>query len=313
MNIIYNNFEEKIKNIIETKAKYQKVMFVYDDNVSNSQISNLYNLIKELCVYNQTHIKDIDNVDVYDGYRVVIYMCDVDSFLKLNIRTSEFINIFYPQSNGYLPFFLSDNNKLTKANDYLLLNFSLFDSSIVASVSFNLFYNYFNNIINFNENIKDISIFDCEITSNNVIDSLQNLNREIEFLDIKILKECNISYKDLLLVDLLMIDAFYVLISSIKNQTVSMVDVYKVGKDDCKVIDRFYKMFNNDCFKNLIILNYNCLYNYCLKCKQKIISCLSLINVANNEIESLIFKLKNYVKEKDDLCGYLYLYNIFNV
>ena len=60
MKICNDEFYKEIKNIVQTKAKYQKVMLLYDENVSSIDIAKIYNSIKELCIYNQCNIDDID-------------------------------------------------------------------------------------------------------------------------------------------------------------------------------------------------------------------------------------------------------------
>ena len=90
MKIINENPLKEIKNIVETKAKYQKVMFLFDDNVSNIKIREIYEEIKGFCVYNQANIKELEKEELFNGYSLIIFHCSIDSFLK-KLSISSFI------------------------------------------------------------------------------------------------------------------------------------------------------------------------------------------------------------------------------
>ena len=310
MKIFYDNKIDELKKIIEAKAKYQKVMLLFDDSVSNLSVREIYELIKTDCVYNQSHISEIETDEIYNGYKLIIFMCETQSYLKCNIDTSEFINVFMPVDECFLPYFLNYELKLKHEDNYLFVNNKSVDWQILSSIAFNDFYNYFKSI----HSGKDfkISLKNNLITNQNVFDYLNRLDEDCFFVDVDIIKKCNLSYKDLILVDLMLIDAFLLLITSLKNQTYMLVDVYKVAKNDDKLIEKLYRFFNNETFRNIITLNYNCLYNYCLKTKYKIIEYISYCNIDNEKIDYILKKIKAYAKDDNELIGYLYLFNIFN-
>lgn len=312
MKICYHNSLQEIKNIVQQKAKYQKVMLLFDDTFSNNETTEIYKAIKESCIYNQQNIEHLDKTEIFDGYRLIIYCCSIDNFIKYGFDRSEFINVFYSKENAFLPYFLSENNILSKEENYLLINGSKIDLSVMSSLYFNMFYNYFKNILT-GENSFEFPYLIREITQQNILSYINNLNKHIFFLDVDILKKQEISYKELIYVDLMLIDAFLVLISSVKNQNLMIVDVYKAAKDDVDNIEKLYKFYKNENFINLILLNYNCLYNYCLKTKEKILELLRFYEIDFRQFDVLFGKLKSYAKIDKELMGYLYLYNIFNV
>ena len=313
MKIFYENNKKEIKNIVQNKAKYQKVMLLFDDNVTNFQIANIYENIKEICIYNQVHINQLDEHEIFNGYRVIIYLCSTNSFLKCRFNREEFINVFCPKDSAMLPYFLSYENKLDIGENYLFLESSKVDIQMIISIYFNRFYNYFKELMHFQNRDVDFSFDNKEITHYNLINYIENFNKDAVFLDIEIIKNCNMNYEDVAIVDLLLVNAFLVLIPSIKNKNIMLVDVYKCAKDDEQLINKFYKLYNNDSFENLVTLNYNYLYNLCIKTKQKIIEYLNLVDVDINMVEEKIEKLKQYSKNSNDIIAYLYIYNIFNV
>ncbi len=314
MKISYNkNKAEEIKNIIEAKAKYQKVMVLFDDYVSNLTIAEVYNEIKDICIYNQCKIDAVDEQELNNGYRLIIYLCGVDSFLRINFSTEEYINIFCPFDSAVLPYFLNQENYLSCAENYLILDESKIDIAVMSCVYFNQFFNYLKNLLSLNNTSFDVDLFNKNITGYNIIKILENINSESFFLDIDIIKSSNISYSDMILVDLLLIDAFLLLIVSIKNQTLSLVDVCKSAKEDIALIDKFFKSANNDSFVNLILLNFNCLYNLAIATKKKIVESLIAFDVKTESVDDIINKIKNYAKKDAGICGYLYVYNLFGV
>lgn len=299
-----------VVNVVEEKAKYQKVMVIFDSSVSNVEVDNLYREIKEICIFNKSAFEDLDLNELYNGYKIIIYFCSAESFLKLNFNRDEFINIYIPTGNIFLPFCLDDNCYLTANYDYILFNGELIDVNVQTSLLFNKFYNYMNSVISLKTKQSMLS-FNYNLTEISMLNNLCKSNNDLEFVDIKILKNTNIDYCNLQILQLLLIDAFLVFISNVKNKTLSIVDVYKSCKEDYGLIDKFYAMANNEGMLMTICLNYNSLYNVCLKTKESILN--HCYNLDENEVESVISELKNFAKNDDGLIGYLYLYNLFNV
>lgn len=314
MKISYNKHKvNEIKNIIESKSKYQKVMLLFDDYVSNLTIAEIYNEIKDVCIYNQCKIDAVDEQELNNGYRLIVYLCGVDSFLKIRFSTEEYINVFCPLDSSVLPYFLNQGNCKSCAENYLILDETKIDVSVVSSVYFNRFYNYLKNLLSLNKPSFETELFSSNITTYNMIKILEDVDVESEFLDVGVIKASVIAYADMVLVDLLLIDAFLLLLLSIKNQTIDMVDIFKSAKEDIALIDKFFKFANNESFINLILLNYNCLYNFALATKKKILECLISFDVKTENIENVITKIKGYAKHDNGICGYLYLYNVFGV
>lgn len=319
MKILYDKPIKRLKEIVESKAKYQKVMLLFDDSVSNSEIHDIYCEIKGLCVYNQSNISSFDEKEIYNGYRLIIYYCMVDNFLKCNLDKTEFVNVYLPRDKAILPYFMSEKSRAEKVDDFLLLNSKHIDIPMISSINFNIFYNYFKNIIYgqkseiYENEIYSMSYLNHEITPSKMIDCLNKMGDKMSFLDVDILKQGNIEYQDLVIVDLLLVDAFILLIESVKSQNLMLVDVYKSARENNELIEKFYRLYNNEAFTNLIILNYNCLNNFCLKTKQKITEIINFYEVDKSKVEDIIKQVKNYAKNGSDLMSYLYLYNIFNV
>ena len=107
MNIRNDDFIFGIKDIIERRSKYQKVMLIYDNNITNADILEIYDKIKELCIFNKLNIDtERDRFDeIFDGYRTIIFFCSANSFLNINVDRTEFINIYVPIDSHVLPFF----------------------------------------------------------------------------------------------------------------------------------------------------------------------------------------------------------------
>jgi len=311
---IYNeNCLDNIKEIINTKAKFQKVMLVYDDTVSNVLIGQIYDLIKTHCVFNKMKIDNIDKQEIFNGYKAIIYVCDTDNFLKCDFDRSEFVNIYFPQSKALLPYFLTNDNRKDLCENYLLLNSACIDIALPTSVAFNRFYNYFKNLMLVDVKEVSFSLSQEDITFYNILHSIDLIDDEFEFLDVKLLKNCKISYSYIALVDLLLIDAFLLLISSIKTQNLMLVDLYKSTRENEVMLEKFYKLYYDENFKSVIMLNYNCLHSMCLKTKQKILEYVNFTEFDCETVYETINKIKEYSKNSEGIMAYLYLYNIFNV
>lgn len=313
MKINYGNIKVEIKNIVQTKGKYQKVMLLFDDFVSNLEIKEIYSEIKDFCIYNQCHINQVDKNELNNGYRVVVYLCCADNFLKAGISNADFINVFCPKDKGMLPFFLTDECCCNSAENYLLLEKTQVDVGLISSICFNQFINYFENLMNGESKAIDFIFASQEIFQHNIINQMEKIDKNLKFFDIELMKNCSLPYEKLALVDLILINAFFVMITSIKNQKLMIVDVYKAAKENGELIDKFYSLVNNNAFTSIVILNYNCLYNFCEKTKQKILNCVNVFNFNNNDVEEVVKEIKEYAKQDKGLLSYLYLYNIFGV
>lgn len=308
MEILKGNRINNLKSLVKKYAKYQKVMLLYDENISNEQTQEVYNSIKEDCIYNQFEIKKLDYAELNNGYKLVIYFCCIDSFLKLNFNRAEFVNIYMPIDKYILPLYLH-NNYVLNGQNFLLLETIEIDVSVYTSIVLAEFYTCVKNIVNQNE--YELNFSSVLGNGKNMVQGLQNLNENIEFVDVQILKETGIDYEYLSLVDLVLIDAILVFIKAVRNKSLSLVDVYKSAKDDIVLIDKFYTMSRDISLLQMLNINFNCIYNLAVKTKQEILINMSVKSSCN--IDTIIHKVKNTLKNSNNFLGYLYLYNVFGV
>ena len=141
-------FENSIKNIIEQKAKFQKVMLLFDESSLTGEINNIYEEIRDICVFNKCDISLVDENEVFNGYRLIIYYCSADNYLKINFNKNEFINVYILQDNKVLPFVLDDINNFSSLDNHIILKSKQVDLRMLASIYLNIFYNYFTFIFN---------------------------------------------------------------------------------------------------------------------------------------------------------------------
>ena len=112
MQIIKDNFSNNLLEIVNKYAKYQKVMVVYDNSVNNANLLQIYELIGANCVFNKLNMTIEDYSELNNGYKLLIFLCEADSFINFEFDVGEFINVFIPTDNAVLPFFLKGNNFL---------------------------------------------------------------------------------------------------------------------------------------------------------------------------------------------------------
>ncbi len=311
MDIINYNQQKKLRAIVEEKAKYQKVMLLFDNTASEKEINEIYELIKDLCIFNKAEISNVSN-EIYNGYRLLIYLCSANSYLMVKFQTEEFVNVFLPTDATILPFCLQDY-KVNNLNGYLILPEKAIDINVMPSVAFNSFYSYLKNLINQQQGYEELNFFSYQNLSPNVLQILNLINSQTEFIDLQILTECGIEYNHLPIVDYLLISAFSVWIEGVKNRCLSMVDVYKVAKDDSNLIDKLYAISTNILTHRMISLNVNCLNTIIEKTKLIVLESLQLIELpTTQEIEQIIDKIKHYAKTSQGLLLNLYFYNVFS-
>lgn len=311
MKIIYSKSNLAIRNIVEEKAKYQKVMVIYDEFVSNLELNSIYSEIKDICIYNNSLISKLNNDEINNGYKVVVFLCCVDSYLKFQ-PNSEVVNIFCPQNNGVLPYFLSDNHTVSNAESYLILPNNQVDIGLISSTCFNQFFHYVRNVFECGGVLECFNNFQImnEFSMQKI---LENLDKEIRFVDIEIMRKFDVTYNKLPLVDLIILDAFIILLTSIKNQQIMTVDFYKAVRENEALIDKFYLKLNDSSFANITFLNYNYLIKSCKQCKERVVSCLKTCNYTQEDVDEVVEKVKNFSKNDEGIISYLYLYNIFGV
>lgn len=311
MQIVYKFSLNQLKNIVEEKAKFQKVLLIYDDVVSNLTINELYNSIKNFCIFNSMNINKLDYNEINNGYKMLIFMCCANNFLNSNINCEDFVNIFIPQNNDILPFCLDKqlNSKIANNNnkDVIFLNENV-DIKIVFSAYFNNFLTYYKNIFLGEQQSINKSI-NLDVVNNNAIINL--LNKNIKYQDVAIVKSLQLDYYYLPLVDYLLLNGFYILITCIKTKTLNLTDIYKESKNDEAKIDLYFSKVFNEAFYQLIRLNF---FNLQPTIKQYIANLqnfLECFEYSYNDINLITNKLKVFCKNDDGVFLYLYLFKIF--
>lgn len=301
---------QNIRQIVDKHAKYQKVMLVYDQFVLNSHLLAIYNEIKGCCIFNQ--MCTTSNLEeVYNGYKLVIFLCSANSFLGLDIALDDFVCVFIPTDNSILPYFLDGEFKLNKRTGFLLITANNLDPLPICSVLFNNFYNYLHQLVYTGGTNVVFNFNFGNITQKSILNMINQLDDNYQFYDVKILKRCKIDYADLALLDYILVCAFTCFVDSVRENSLEFVDIYKAVGENYDLLDRYYAALNNKVLNNIIKLNYTGLN---LAGKQTKESLLNFIFSANKDkIDGLICKIKTYAKFSDDLLNYLYLYNMFSV
>lgn len=297
-----------IFKIIESKAKFQKVMLICDESISNIEIAEVYNTIKEICIYNQQDVKSLDINELNNGYRAIIYLCSSKNFLKLNFDKTEFVNICVVNDCNILPFCVNNDCTRIEKDLFIFTTNECFDVNIFSSLCFNKFYNYLFNVVN----LKDCD-FSLDFNNLAMFDNIQQVGKDFQFIDLDIIANTNIQCKHLCVLNLILINAFVIMLNNIKNNSLLLVDIYKVCRDDYSMLDKFYTMYNNEMFFTMINLNYNYLINLCLKVKEEILNNFFVRDLEVDEVENILLELKNYAKNSNNLVTYLYLYDFFKV
>lgn len=304
---ILENTSENLLKIINLKAKYQKVMVLFGEEISSVELSEIYNTIKGFCIYNQQSISEFSLQEINNGYRAIIYLCSPEEFVKLNFSKREFVNLIIVKDKEILPYCVDVDNRIINKEIYLFSRQAL-DINLYSSLCFNKAYNNLVNMLEFKEN----NLFKCDKTLEQ-IEVLSNVDEKFEFIDIEILSKTNISYNHLNIVHLMLIDALILLLNSVKFKSLSLVDTYKICKDNYTDLDKFYKMSCNENFFTIITLNYNFLYNFCTHTKQEILDNFINCEIEEEKLENIFLELKNYAKNSNNLIGYLYLFDFFKV
>jgi len=299
---------KELQAIVEKRAKYQKVMLVFDEYCSENEINNIYENIKNLCIFNKINIKD-DIKEIYNGYKLIIFCVSVNSFIKYSPNIEEFVNIFISQDGSILPYFLDTNFKISKAERYILLNNKQTDINAISSIFFNRFYNYISDLLCYQFSPIHFDFSDSEITQFNVYKMIENVDSSYKFIDIEIVKEMDIDYNKLTLLNVVLCSAILCIIKAIESQSLELVDIYKIAKDDMLAIDRFYALVTNNSLTRVVELNFNFLISALTKTKEKLLS--FVFSYYQQDLEEIIKKLKQYSFNCNQLLGYLYLYNVF--
>lgn len=311
MKIIFNeNPCVEIQKIVLEMAPYQKVMVLFDDNANKDIIYEIYQSVKEKVIFNKMNIANITQEELNDGYKLVIYCCCADSYLKFNNDNSDCINVFCPSNECVLPFLTKGNDSEDNKN-FLILSTKKLDIKMLTSVYFNLFYNNCKNLL-FQEGLQvDTMGTGLQFNAQNLLNFVVNLDKSFEFIDMKILKKCDLLYSDLFLVHVILLNAFIVLINSIKEKNIMLVDVYKATQANEERIDKLFAMYFGGYFENIVKINCDNLLMCAEQTKRKIIDFNDRLDYSENWLEEVFNKLKLYSKEDEGLLGYFYLFNLF--
>lgn len=315
MKIEYQKQYEKIREYVIKHAKYQKVMLIFDDYAPNVMLDGIYETIKSECIFNKMSINSIDFQELNNGYKLLIIFSTGESFLHAKINTSDFDVLFCALNKSILPFFCNydkTNSYIFETgqncdNHVLILNKPVVDICVYSSLYFNKFYQYLKDILTI-QTSEVIFNFQSNVEIN--LDVFKDI-KDMEFVDLKLIENAKIEYKFLPIVHLILIDAFMVLFEAVKKRRIELVDVYKSAKDDIQKIDKFYAKITNDCFLEIINLNYNYLMRILENTKREILELID-INFNFEDVNKIILSIKEYLKNDDSFLSYLYIYNIFS-
>ena len=299
--------KNELPSLVEKYAKYQKVMLVFDNFNSNQEIAEIYNQIKPFCIFNKINALEKDKQEIYNGYKMLIFVCDVNSFLQFDVDISEFVNVIVSTSPQLLGFCCSNGIK-TDADFFVLTDSNMLDKPAFSSLTFAKFYN---KILTDYLQTEPIDFEIEELTQYTLFNVLNALPANFEFIDIPILKQQNLPYNQLPIVDLILISGFKTFFDAIKFHNLTMTDLYKHFKDDDAKINKFFELSQNDALCTLVELNYA---NIMTKLKQTYFKILDFVpsNLTKNELNIIIESVKNFAKNSDDvLLNYLFLYNVF--
>ncbi len=301
-----------IKNIVKTKAKYQKVMLLFDESVGNVEIKDVYELIKTDCIFNQMSVNNLDIQELMNGYKLIIYYMTGNSFLHLDFYIDEFVNIFVPTDAYVLPFFMDRKMSLSENKDYLIIENKDIDFSFVSSLYFNrVFKAFFNVLYNTEERIDFVNI-DTNYLKTNIVEILNTQNFDGEFVDLKIIKQAEVEIEMLPVLDFVLLVALELFLKNIRNKSLSLIDVYKLAQNDDKKINIYYEMMNNFSLLEILNLNFNCLLNLIKISKEHILEILQY-ECGEFELEEILKIIRSYATNDEGLLGYMYFYDIFSI
>lgn len=299
--------KSELPSLVEKYAKYQKVMLVFDNFNSNQEIAEIYNQIKSFCIFNKINALEKDKNEIYNGYKMLIFICEVNSFLLFDVDISEFVNVIVLKTPQLLGFCASKGAK-TDANFFVLTDSNIIDKPAFSSLIFAKFYNK----IMADYLQTEYADFEIEeINQQSLFNILNAVPKEFKFVDLQILKQQNLPYNQLPIIDLILISGFKIFFDTIKFHNLTMTDLYKYFKDDDAKINKFFELFQNNALCTLVELNYTSITT---KLKQTYFKILDFVssNLTENELNFLMESVKNFAKNSDDiLLNYLFLYNVF--
>ena len=306
MSITRKNYDELLP-IVEQHAKFQKVMLIFDNFTSNLTLQNIQNQIKEVCIFNKTSISSPNINEVYNGYKMLIFCCEPESFLKLNLNLSEFVCVVINNS-AYLPFSVNPNNNICETNMIMLPNKSSVDKPAYASLYFNEFYNYARNL--YTQQDDDFTLQITELSPRQLVSVLNSLPADFTFIDVDILRKSNLNYECLPLIDFCLITGFETLFSCVKQHTLEMTDLYKSIRTDQQLIDKFYALAQNDALLTIVELNFNELTSKIKHAKKHILSFMPAFTT--EKLKHVVEQVKDYAKDTSNIINYMFLYDVFN-
>ena len=306
MSITRKNYDELLP-IVEQHAKFQKVMLIFDNFTSNLTLQNIQNQIKEVCIFNKTSISSPNINEVYNGYKMLIFCCEPESFLKLNLNLSEFVCVVINNS-AYLPFSVNPNNNICETNMIMLPNKSSVDKPAYASLYFNEFYNYARNL--YTQQDDDFTLQITELSPRQLVSVLNSLPADFTFIDVDILRKSNLNYECLPLIDFCLITGFETLFSCVKQHSLEMTDLYKSIRTDQQLIDKFYALAQNDALLTIVELNFNELTSKIKHAKKHILSFMPTFTTET--LKQVVEQVKDYAKDTSSIINYMFLYDVFN-
>lgn len=305
---------EDLSSIVERYAKYQKVMLVFDQFASNLQIAEIHQTIKELCIFNQIDIsvnngaKDSNQTinEIYNGYKMLIFLCAPETVINLKLNLEEFVNVFICQ-NAILPYCLNKDYAISQAQTFLLQQTNRLDKSAFSSLSFNSFYNYILDVYTQTETNFKINM--QEFSNRNLLSAFAELGTNFKFVDIEIIANSNLDYRTLPIVDFVLLAGFEAFFAGVKQHNFLFADLYKVAKGNPQLINKYYALSQNDAMLTMVELNFNFLQNKLNLAKQTVHQFLQIL--PTDDVLKIVQAVKLYAKNSTGILNYLYLYNVF--
>lgn len=293
----------KIKDIVLSKARFQKVVILIDSKSDLDFVGQIESKIKKdtvcFCVnFDLETETDIEKI-IRDGTRCVISFLSDYNYFRL-VQFYDFyavtIDVFKDKMyavrlKNYDDYYLFCDNKKLSVEDRLVIANYVIEwkwRNLIASKNYS------------NEEKLLLSIFDrvdlCKCG--------QFLNFDIYSELVRIESKY---YKSYLFIRIMAIK--YLFLTFLQSSQ-KMIDVYKTYYNDLEEVDYAYKLYKDE--------RVNFLFKNCNKLMLDFINVLLAnfsvnLNITKNEINNLLKNIKNKAKynKKDNLLKYCYLYGIF--
>ena len=300
----YNKINIKsIKDLVTKKAKYQKVVILFDGDTDLDLLNNIEMQIKDdvlLFSYNLEHALDSDIKSfLLDGTRCVIILLNDCNYIKMSdfydfntmiidVFSGKILSAHLQKCEEYYLFY--EDNTLS-IEDHLLMCNILIEwkwQNLLSSKN----YNHEEEIMMSTFSRKDL--LNCEY-----------------FYNTEIVKELiNIDYNNYQLYLLIRVIAIKYLFLTFLESSQFMIDVYKNYSNNLDEINHVYKLYKDE-RANFVLKNCNKLMLDFISVALSSVKCKWgwKVEEINKILKNIKIKAKN--NKKDNLLKYCFLYGIF--